>query len=345
MRRGARRSGPPRPRSSRGRMSRTTLSSLAASSAATPAASITSYGGEVSGGQVAGHGRVEAQCRGTGGAGPDRSAVDRGRRHAGGQIRGWHGVHGRHGDEDHGTAGRRTRRRRERSCQTGTTRGTTPARRRRRSRVRSPTCRRRPRTSRPRATPTTGTPAAWSCSRTATRPPRSSSWSHAVDVRARSRGWRARRSPAPSSTSGMYEEARENFAWIISINPADDYAQFGLGLAATKLGDLPSRGRAPGARRGDAPGHRLLQHRAARSPRGADRQPPLSRWHRPRRQRAPLCEAVRRCAARPRRRALPRPGAVAARGRGGRGGARGRACASASSRTTPRGAPPRSPST
>ncbi len=39
---------------------------------------------------------------------------------------------------------------------------------------------------------------------------------------------------------GMYEEARANFEWIISVNPADDYAQFGLGLAATKLGDLPA---------------------------------------------------------------------------------------------------------
>jgi len=39
---------------------------------------------------------------------------------------------------------------------------------------------------------------------------------------------------------GMYPEARANFEWIISIDPADDYAQFGLGLAATKLGDLPS---------------------------------------------------------------------------------------------------------
>ena len=39
---------------------------------------------------------------------------------------------------------------------------------------------------------------------------------------------------------GMYEEAQQNFAWIISVNPADDYAQFGLGLAATKLGDLPA---------------------------------------------------------------------------------------------------------
>ena len=39
---------------------------------------------------------------------------------------------------------------------------------------------------------------------------------------------------------GMYAEARENFEWIVSVNPADDYAQFGLGLAATKLGDLPA---------------------------------------------------------------------------------------------------------
>ena len=37
---------------------------------------------------------------------------------------------------------------------------------------------------------------------------------------------------------GMYEEARTNFEWIVAIDPADDYAQFGLGLAATKLGDL-----------------------------------------------------------------------------------------------------------
>ncbi len=37
---------------------------------------------------------------------------------------------------------------------------------------------------------------------------------------------------------GMYQEAHENFGWIVSVNPADDYAQFGLGLAATKLGDL-----------------------------------------------------------------------------------------------------------
>ena len=35
--------------------------------------------------------------------------------------------------------------------------------------------------------------------------------------------------------SGLYDEAVESFSWIISVNPADDYAQFGLGLAATKL--------------------------------------------------------------------------------------------------------------
>ena len=40
--------------------------------------------------------------------------------------------------------------------------------------------------------------------------------------------------------AGMYAEARTNFEWIISVNPADDYAQFGLGLAATKAGDLQS---------------------------------------------------------------------------------------------------------
>lgn len=40
--------------------------------------------------------------------------------------------------------------------------------------------------------------------------------------------------------SGMYAEAVESFAWIIDQNPADDYAQFGLGLAAAKTGDLQS---------------------------------------------------------------------------------------------------------
>jgi tetratricopeptide (TPR) repeat protein len=37
--------------------------------------------------------------------------------------------------------------------------------------------------------------------------------------------------------AGMYPEARDSFAWIIEVNPADDYAQFGLGLAAAKTGE------------------------------------------------------------------------------------------------------------
>lgn len=39
---------------------------------------------------------------------------------------------------------------------------------------------------------------------------------------------------------GLYDEARTNFEWIVGIDPADDYSQFGLGLAATKVGDLPA---------------------------------------------------------------------------------------------------------
>lgn len=38
---------------------------------------------------------------------------------------------------------------------------------------------------------------------------------------------------------GLYPEAVDSFGWIVSVNPADDYAQFGLGLAAAKIGDLP----------------------------------------------------------------------------------------------------------
>lgn len=38
--------------------------------------------------------------------------------------------------------------------------------------------------------------------------------------------------------AGMYAEARESFMVIVGINPSDDYAQFGLGLAAAQTGDL-----------------------------------------------------------------------------------------------------------
>jgi cytochrome c-type biogenesis protein CcmH/NrfG len=37
--------------------------------------------------------------------------------------------------------------------------------------------------------------------------------------------------------AGRYAEAAESFAWIIEIDPTDDYAQFGLGLSATKTGE------------------------------------------------------------------------------------------------------------
>jgi tetratricopeptide (TPR) repeat protein len=38
--------------------------------------------------------------------------------------------------------------------------------------------------------------------------------------------------------AGRYAEAAGNFARIVDANPADDYAQFGLGLASERDGDL-----------------------------------------------------------------------------------------------------------
>jgi tetratricopeptide (TPR) repeat protein len=40
--------------------------------------------------------------------------------------------------------------------------------------------------------------------------------------------------------AGRYTDARESFALIVEADPTDDYAQFGLGLAARKTGDLRS---------------------------------------------------------------------------------------------------------
>jgi tetratricopeptide (TPR) repeat protein len=37
----------------------------------------------------------------------------------------------------------------------------------------------------------------------------------------------------------LYEEACDAFAFVVAENPADDYAQFGLGLAAMRAGDHP----------------------------------------------------------------------------------------------------------
>jgi predicted Zn-dependent protease len=38
--------------------------------------------------------------------------------------------------------------------------------------------------------------------------------------------------------AGRYSSAKESFAKIIAANPADDYAQFALGLSAARTGDL-----------------------------------------------------------------------------------------------------------
>ena len=38
--------------------------------------------------------------------------------------------------------------------------------------------------------------------------------------------------------AGHYHAAMDSFAQLIAVNPADDYAQFGLGLAASRAGDL-----------------------------------------------------------------------------------------------------------
>lgn len=38
--------------------------------------------------------------------------------------------------------------------------------------------------------------------------------------------------------AGRYEEAMASFTQLISVNPTDDYAQFGLGLAASRAGEL-----------------------------------------------------------------------------------------------------------
>lgn len=62
---------------------------------------------------------------------------------------------------------------------------------------------------------------------------------HAANAEPKSRSIREALARAQFD-SGMYDEAVESFEWIISVNPADDYAQFGLGLAAAKTGDLNS---------------------------------------------------------------------------------------------------------
>ena len=38
--------------------------------------------------------------------------------------------------------------------------------------------------------------------------------------------------------AGRYREAMASFTELIGVNPTDDYAQFGLGLAASRAGEL-----------------------------------------------------------------------------------------------------------
>jgi tetratricopeptide (TPR) repeat protein len=38
--------------------------------------------------------------------------------------------------------------------------------------------------------------------------------------------------------AGRYREAIESFTELIAVNPTDDYAHFGLGLAASRAGEL-----------------------------------------------------------------------------------------------------------
>lgn len=38
--------------------------------------------------------------------------------------------------------------------------------------------------------------------------------------------------------AGWYRDAMDSFTELIAVNPTDDYAQFGLGLAASRAGEL-----------------------------------------------------------------------------------------------------------
>lgn len=41
-------------------------------------------------------------------------------------------------------------------------------------------------------------------------------------------------------SAGQYGDARDTFAWLVDRHPTDDYAQFGLGMASRRTGDLRS---------------------------------------------------------------------------------------------------------
>lgn len=60
--------------------------------------------------------------------------------------------------------------------------------------------------------------------------------SHAVAADPDSRSLREAHARAQFD-AGRYEDARASFAGIVEGNPADDYAQFGLGMSAFRVGD------------------------------------------------------------------------------------------------------------
>lgn len=60
--------------------------------------------------------------------------------------------------------------------------------------------------------------------------------SHAVAADPESRSLREAHARAQFD-AGRYEDARASFAEIVEGNPADDYAQFGLGISAFRVGD------------------------------------------------------------------------------------------------------------
>jgi len=60
---------------------------------------------------------------------------------------------------------------------------------------------------------------------------------HAATAEPRSRAAREALARAQFD-AGLYAEARQSFAWIVTVDPTDDYAQFGVGLAAARTGDF-----------------------------------------------------------------------------------------------------------
>jgi Flp pilus assembly protein TadD len=65
---------------------------------------------------------------------------------------------------------------------------------------------------------------------------------HAVDAEPDSRSLREGLARAQYAARA-FEAARDNFAAIVAVAPSDDYAQFGLGLAQLRTGELDDAAR------------------------------------------------------------------------------------------------------